>query len=628
MKLTRVKVQMFRNILDSSEVDIQDDVTCLVGKNESGKTAFLKALYRLNPAQGNKEFKAIRHYPAWLQKKHRREDININDVEAVTAWFTLDGSDIDILHSTLGDGVIASNEITVCRKYDGTIDYRYDVSESKVVSNLIDQESISNSIDDAVRRANSIEDLQGIVDGLSERSEDDPTMASVVEQLNSRIKDYLNEHQDFSQLVQSNLEQIIPAFFYFSEFNKLPGVVKIQELFNSNDDQLDESQRTAKSLLMQAGAENEYLLAEDYEERKRELENVANSITREVLKYWTTNPELRVEIDITKEQGLKELRFRMRDDRHMLSLPFEERSSGFQWFFSFLAAFSEYETSDKPVVILLDEPGIGLHARAQSDFLKFIDDRLANRCQVIYTTHSPFMIQPGKLERARVIEDCGPDKGAIISQDILATDRDTLFPLQGALGYDLAQNLFIGPDNLVVEGTSDHAYLSVLSDYLIEINREGLNSRWTIIPVGGADLVPTFVALLGGKNLDFTVLLDSRTEGHQKLQLLMKQNHIKERRIITIDRVLNGQFGDIEDVFDVEDYLALYNKAFEKELKASNLKGNDPIVKRIARKKGGDFHHGKPADMLLRHRNEFLPTFSDHTLNNFETCFSMINQTL
>ena len=69
MKLIKVQIQCFRNILDSTEVDIQNDVTCLVGKNESGKTAFLEALRRLKPAQGNPQFKIGQHYPAWLEKR-------------------------------------------------------------------------------------------------------------------------------------------------------------------------------------------------------------------------------------------------------------------------------------------------------------------------------------------------------------------------------------------------------------------------------------------------------------------------------------------------------------------------------------------------------------------------------
>ena len=475
------------------------------------------------------------------------------------------------------------------------------------------------------------------VDDLKE-SEGEEFEASS-EALNTAIQQYLGENNDkFSQLIIKELDLLIPKFFYFAEYSKLPGIVNIQELLDANDDDLNDGERTAKSLLMQAGAEDDYLLNPEYEPRKRELENVANAITHDVLKYWTTNQELRVLIDISKETEntnhgkqavIDKLHIRMYDDRHMLSLPFEDRSSGFQWFFSFLSAFSEYELNDDPVVILLDEPGVGLHARAQADFLRFIDERLAKRCQVIYTTHSPFMIQPGKLERARVVEDRSRDRGSIISSNVLSTDPDTLFPLQGALGYDLAQHLFIGPDNLVVEGTSDLIYLKVMTSHLIENGRKGLNERWTITPVGGADLVPTFVALLGRKKLDFTVFIDSRKEGHQKLQYLADKGYLANSRIVTVGGVLGRKLGDVEDLFSADDYLLLYNKAFGKRLTKSDLSGTDPLVKRIARKENIiRFDHGKPAEVLLRYSDKMLPKFSNDTLTNFEKLFSSINATL
>ena len=144
-------------------------------------------------------------------------------------------------------------------------------------------------------------------------------------------------------------------------------------------------------------------------------------------------------------------------------------------------------------VILLDEPGTGLHARAQADFLGFIDERLSRKCQVVYTTHSPFMVQPKKLLRVRLVQDDGRDIGSRVTDDVLSIDSDTLFPLQGALGYDMVQHLFIAPHNLVVEGTSDFTYLSLISDYLREKNKISLDPKWSIVPVGGADLVPTFV---------------------------------------------------------------------------------------------------------------------------------------
>ena len=636
MKLTKVQVQCFRNILDSTEVKIQQDVTCLVGKNESGKTAFLEALRRLQPAQGNPGFVIGKHYPAWLEKRHRREGKDLEAVKAVTACFALEEADKEKLKSMLGEGVFNSDEITVSRTYKGECSYDPTADEGCAVSNLIHGCDLPKGIREKVESLKSFDDLLTKVEKL--REDGDEQKKAAAETLNEKIGNYFGENENFWRLVSKEFSKLVPKFFYFAEYSKLPGIVKIRDLFGTDDEDLDDSERTAKSLLMQAGAENEYLLNSEYESRKRELENVANDITQDVLEYWTTNTNLRVMIDISKETVdtpngqqavLDDLRIRMWDNEHMLSLPFEARSSGFQWFFSFLSAFSEYERSDDPVVILLDEPGVGLHARAQADFLRFIDKRLAKRCQVIYTTHSPFMIQPDKLDRARIVEDRGRQEGVIVSSDILATDSDTLFPLQGALGYDLAQNLFIGPDNLVVEGVSDYIYLSVMSSYLSEKSREGLNQRWTVMPVGGADLVPTFVALLGGKKLDFTVLVDSRKEGHQKLQSLAKRGFLAKKRIVTIDQVLDRKLGDIEDIFTLEDYLKIYNPAFEKGLNPSELSGDDPIVRRIARAERTDrFDHGKPAGWLLRHRDEVLPSFSDKTSENFEKLFALINATL
>jgi hypothetical protein len=436
------------------------------------------------------------------------------------------------------------------------------------------------------------------------------------------------------------LKPLIPIFFYFDEYANLPGIVKIQQLLQADPATLNDDQLTARSLLNAASADKDYLLNPDYETRKRELENVANAITDEVLKYWTTNPELRVDIDITQQTVpaqnppggqmtvLDELRVRLYDTRHLLSLPFDERSTGFRWFFSFLAAFSKYLYSNDPVILLLDEPGLGLHARAQKDFLRFIDERLGKRCQVIYSAHSPFMVPPGKLERVRLVEDRGRENGSTVSADVLATDPDTLFPLQGALGYDLARHLFIGQANLVIEGTSDYTYLTILSDCLREKDRTALDERWSLVPVGGADMVPTFVALLG-LHLNVTVLVDARKSGNQRLSALAQQGYVADKRIVTIGEILGRPAADIEDLFKTEDYLVFYNAAFNKAHAPVNLPGSDPIVTRIARAERIErFDHGKPADVLMRRRDQFLPKLSEQTLANFEALFKRVNQTL
>ncbi|HZP92166.1 MAG TPA: AAA family ATPase, partial [Burkholderiales bacterium] len=451
----------------------------------------------------------------------------------------------------------------------------------------------------------------------------------------SALKALLGNKDNFDDAAWDTAEGRLPEFFYFADYSKLPYSVKIHDVLKN--DKLSDSDATARALLKLGGTEDEYMLNPDYERRKRELENVANVLTDDVNKYWTQNPELRVQPDITqrtevrgdgKHAVLDEMKIRIWDNRHSLSLPFNEHSAGFQWFFSFLAAFSEYEHRDPPVVILLDEPAVGLHAKAQADFLRFIEERLTKRCQVIYTTHSPFMVQPGKLERVRLVEDRGKDVGAVLSSDVLTRDRDTLFPLQGALGYDLVQHLFVAEHNVVVEGTSDYAYLKLISDFLASKGRTSLDSKWSIVPVGGADLIPTFVALLGN-HLKVTVLVDSRKEGNQRLERMAKDGYLEKQRIILVGDVLGRKTGDIEDLFEDDEYVGLYNKAFGKTIKAKDLKGNDPIVARIARLEGVErYDHGRPADVLLRERDAVLATLSDDTLKRFEGLFKRINNTL
>lgn len=638
MKLKSVHVRMYRNILDSSEVIIQPDATCLVGKNESGKTAFLQALWRLNPARTKPTFSVPDHYPAWLEKRHRNEGQDLDKVLPVEALYVFEDGDTLAIEKLFGKGVAPSKmELSLSKSYKNELSWTHHCDEKAAVQNFLKSQKRSSEVTAAVKGAGTFSTLgEVIAAGKAEHAEAPEVLAGFAE-LEAQLKAILG-NSDFDGVLWAALLPRIPKFLYFAEYSKLPYSVKIATILKAADDKLKESEATARALLRLGGAEQEYLLNPDYERRKRELENVSNLLTDDVLKYWSQNNGLRVQPEITQRNEaiangqqtvLDELKIRIWDNRHSLSLPFDQHSSGFQWFFSFLAAFSEYENQATPVVILLDEPAVALHAKAQADFLRFIDERLTKRCQVIYTTHSPFMVQPGHLERVRMVEDKGRDEGSTISSEVLSRDADTLFPLQGALGYDLVQHLFVAKHNLVVEGTSDYAYLRIISDHLASLSgRTSLDARWSIVPVGGADAVPTFVVLLGS-HLDVTVLLDSRKEGHQRLNKLSKDGYLNKKRIILIGEVLGRTTGDIEDLFEIDEYLELYNKAFGAAVTKAQLVGNDPIVARIARLMNVDrFDHGRPADILLRERDGFLKKISDATLKRFEGLFERINKTI
>ncbi len=638
MLLKSVDVQCFRNIINSNNVVIENNITCLVGKNESGKTAFLHALYRLNPSRTNVSFSIPDQYPAWLEKKDRMQGKVLESITPINAVFSFSDKETKEIEEIFGEGFInCKKPFTINMEYSGKQNFIIESHENYFVANLINKIDWPKGTKTDATKCKTISELKEYSEKIRINEEYTVEQKAVSSKIVEVIQNSLQGKTLDDKLI-IYLKKIMPKFLYMSEYSTLPYSVQIQKLLTTDQSQLNDKEITAKALLNLAAADKDYLINPDYERRKRELENVANALTQDVLKYWTQNPELRVLPDITlktinepsgRTSVVDELKIRIWDQRHQLSLPFNEHSTGFQWFFSFLAAFSEYEYRNDSIIILLDEPALGLHAKAQADFLRFIEDRLAKKCQVIYTTHSPFMIQPGKLERVRLVEDKGQELGTIVSKDVTTTDADTLFPLQGALGYDLVQNLFIAPNNLIVEGTSDFTYLQVISDYFKnDCKREFLNEKWSFVPVGGVDLVPTFVALLGN-HLDVTVVIDSQKGGNQKLRKIVEQGILKANKIITIGAILRLTEADIEDLFDPKEYLELYNIAFSSNIMLNELNGSDPIVRKIARHLGIErFDHGKPADLFLRKRDEILPRLSNTTLDHFELLFKEINKTL
>ena len=109
------------------------------------------------------------------------------------------------------------------------------------------------------------------------------------------------------------------------------------------------------------------------------------------------------------------------------------------------------------------------------------------------------MVDPTKFDSVRIVQDLsleeGPDPhpkkaGTKVFSDVLEATLDSLFPLQGALGYEITQSLFVGPNSLVVEGVADLLFLQGMSFLLEEQGREGLSKDWTVTPVGGSDKVP------------------------------------------------------------------------------------------------------------------------------------------
>ncbi|MEE4253936.1 MAG: TOPRIM nucleotidyl transferase/hydrolase domain-containing protein, partial [Desulfuromusa sp.] len=203
-----------------------------------------------------------------------------------------------------------------------------------------------------------------------------------------------------------------------------------------------------------------------------------------------------------------------------------------------------------------------------------------------------------------------------------------------ALGYNIAQNLFISTNNLLVEGISDLVYLQVMSSVLEAEGRTGLSDDITIVPTGGLEKVATFISLLRGNELNIACLLDSFSDqkGRQKLENMIQQKLVKEKQVRFAHEFVEGfSRADIEDLFQPDEYLKIFMAAFPEYEKVTLADQSDdplPIISRINDAIGMPrFNHYRPANWLAK-EGVSAAFFAAETLDAFEVVFKEVNSLL
>jgi AAA ATPase domain len=634
MRLRSFRVRVFRNIIDSGDVPV-DDVTCLVGKNESGKSALLQALHHLNPAKPTVTLDLLDEYPRWLKKEHEITG-EIEGATPITATFGLDESELSQLESVFGAGVLISPDVTVSRAYSAA---KFAIDASINYSAFVDPflAGLPEKLKDALGEISTTSLLRTKLAELGKATsgaEAKPTaLASdaiaAIESLDGKLGTGLA----LTSAIDGFIRPLVPRTFYFSTYSQLAGRYELSQIFdavqNGSD---DESIQAAADFLALARVVPANVEDWNFEQSNAELESISSLLTKRVKQHWHQNDHLRLEVTLEAQQHengqaiiRRFLQFRVQDSRHDFSSRLDRRSTGFQWFVSFLASFLEFE-KDTNLMLLLDEPGLSLHARAQMDLLDTIKDKLAKGRQVVYSTHSPFLVKTELLNEVRIVEDQGPELGTRVIADAgIVTDADTLFPLQAALGYDVVQSLFIGNRNVLVEGVSDFIYITMIGNYLETLGRANLPVDVRLLPAGGASNIPTFIALLGTQ-LDVVVLVDGNTS-RQRIDSSIVQGRLRQTGVISLESYSSVKGADIEDLFEPAEYLVFYNGAFKKSVTLEKLKGSDRIVERIARIEGV-FNHGVLGAHFLRNLDASIASLSPETLERFEKVIAAVNAAL
>jgi predicted ATPase len=630
MRLKSFRVQLFRNVIDSGPIEVADS-TCLVGKNEAGKSSIIEGLHRLNPAKPA-PLVLLDDYPRWLKKQHEISG-TIDSAIPITATFALSPAESTEVETQFGAGVLTAPHVVAKRKYTGDMILEFQINHAKFIQTF-SHTHLSSAVIAGISAKTAQEFLSELTRIAAEIGENKEPTSEAIEA--KKAKDELVRILGGATSMTAALDTLfrarIPKTFYFAEYQQLRGrynlLTEVVPALTTLSP--DESINAAADFLKLAKIADANVQAWDFEQSNAELEAVSSLLTQLVKKNWKQNQHLKLRVDIESIPGPtvqpdRFLQFRVEDTRHDFSNRLDRRSTGFRWFVSFVASFFDFQ-SDKNIILLLDEPGLSLHARAQKDLLDAIDGNLTGGRQVIYTTHSPFMVRTEALNRVRIVEDKGPDVGAIVTNDAgVTSDPDTLFPLQAALGYDIAQSLFIGNRNILLEGTSDFIYLAVFSSHLSSLGRPSIPNNSRLLPAGGATNIPTFIALLGGQ-LDLVVLLDGKSQ-RQRIDAQITQGRLKASNVLSVEQFCSVKGADIEDLFAPDEYLSLYNAARGRSLAMTDLLGTDRIVMRIERK-DGDFNHGEIAAYFLSHQHEVIPKLSPDTLKRFENTIAALVKAL
>ncbi len=654
MQLKAVTLKLYRNFVDEQRIIIEPDVTCLVGKNESGKTTILKALHRLKPANGDDtKFDLTTEYPRWRLAADRRKNADLDQTRPITAEFSLDDADRAALEEAYGVSIPDAAICRAARSYANKLMVSLTATLDAVATKAAQTAKVIDEDFHKLDTSASLAELVGSAKALAkeQREQGESARAKTLTAFAAEAEKYevLLRTSSATQEQINALRARVPSFFYFSNYDTLPGETNLTELASkiSAGTEFSARERTVVSLLAHAGETPQDFLDDNYDSRKAELQSASIDLSRRVFKYWKQNPDLAVIFDtdnrvVTQQPNGNQvanrfLKIELRDGRHGdVETNFDTRSTGFQWFFSFFAAFSAYQDSDDAVVVLLDEPGTSLHGDAQHEFVDYIFSELGASKQTIYTTHSQHMVDPARYEKLRAVHDRAtrenPDLGVVVTPPNLSADAATILPIESALGYSVSRHLFIGSgQHLAVEGSSDFVYLQRFTEYLTAQGKAGLDPRLSVIPVGGSGNLPAFVALLG-RRLKVSALVDGAKASSRlsRIKAAAVDNGVPESAIVAVSQV-DGlpSNGDIEDLFAVTDYLRLYNWTFGTNITPGDLVATDePILKKLIDYRGNDFDHALPAHKLTEQRQEFFTTVETTTVENFETLFALLNATI
>ena len=613
MRLRKFRVRAYRCIHDSGEINV-GDLAAFVGRNESGKTTILQALTLLNKDENVSELDLC---------DEMSEDLK-NEIRLVEGEFDLSTEEIRLLKEKFPN-LPEMKKIRLYRNnINDNVQYEFDdiqLSENeneglnswqnfvKRILSFLD--TIPNhlriQVDTKFFDANPPKNQEEFDRGMAEFSNQFHVITiqepKVIEEWG---KIYENPENQFLNLLSGESEktalenfissQLHPRFVYFSDYKKIYGNINLNEYIREEKGDKTESIEYIEEFDKAETVRNLFYLAElnikELDEVKETpskcikiLNTASNRLTSKLNPAWKGDP---IHVDLRYNPGniMSVVISDVHKDGTITNTGLlNRRAEGFKWTFSFIVNFAaETQRAElKEAILLLDEPARNLHPTQQmgiSDLLK----SLAGSNQVLYATHSPFMIfdyTPGNL---LVVELDKRKHLSRIFYDYWNADDKTLTPILYGLSRGLVESIVdreIGTNSrpvIIVETMSDAMYLNAFDKFLQDPNIS-MNPLNVVAAYNKNSVLPLAIFYRNHGYKTF-ILLDNTDESKQ-ISSQLTSNDFLTIQTIFFEREAK-KLESIEDYIVLEDYLHAVNQTYEIKLRHegySNLTSEEVLAK-------------------------------------------------
>jgi len=565
MNLKSFDIKNFRSITHA-KCNLAGALTIFAGKNESGKTTILDALTALNkddtfseadrPLNQETEEDTIIEYNFELTKEEKEKCLKDFDLspESVSNEVTIkkicnqnitsvDGPFINDVERKLGklaetDKNFINKNLESINKHLENFSY-----DPLPLFTKIDYDQLEDLYDEL----NSLRDK--IPKNPQNNQSTQPTLSNAIDVFIPKLNELRQKLEPIIDFIFSKQPRVIK----FSSFDDiLPSEVPYAEF---TEELLKTNHKIVYDLVNLAGIDLEKIQSDDTQLRENLSEKAARITTRKFKEFWDQD-----QIEFIFRFTEPNVSIYIRDEGKETSFKPDQRSKGLQWFLSFYLRLNA-EGREENNLILIDEPGLYLHAKAQENVLRVLESE-SNNSQIIFTTHSPYLIDPNELNRIRlVVKDEKTNQTNITSSFYIGGDADTLTPIITAIGLDLSKLLFFSKTlNVVLEGISDYYFLRGIITFLEKTENYDFPDDISLISSIGNANVNVIVSILMGLGFPYKIILDNK--GSSKIFNKLKRDGI-EPDIIKVGTKETDSIEDLFDKIDRERY-QLDNKSLSK----------------------------------------------------------------